>query len=333
MNIKTTLRNLFAAHVLAAFAAAPAQADEGDYQIQSISPNSIVVLSNGQDYTQLQGNSPAIIEAHVYLDVGVSGSIVSWWVEPEIWTGVGIATEVGGMWFSRHSESYPFGNRPNTVNKSVDLSVAAGTIEDEAVSMCNTIAAGLRHNGASNAQIFGQDRQAHFEVNLAHYQNLNGPGSNQLIFEAQDTVKLDVICKRHQPPATPGGSGGIAPRVDVLGSSLGLTEITTKTGTCQVRTSLQVQASVPNTQINYRYVHNGVPSQTYGAITDANGNFNVLRLWDIPKVPGTEVGWFEVEGVSATFKTNQSAYEMECQHTLGINSGNNDTPGRDVISR
>ena len=50
----------------------------------------------------------------------------------------------------------------------ISKSVAAGTIQDEAVSMCNTIAAGLRHNGASNAQIFGQDRQAHFEVTLAH---------------------------------------------------------------------------------------------------------------------------------------------------------------------
>jgi hypothetical protein len=333
MNLKTIVRNLLAANVIAAFAAAPAHADSADYQIQSISPNPIVVLSNGQNYTQIQDNSPVIIEAQVYLDVGVSGSIVSWWVEPEIWTGVGIATEVGGMWFSRHSESYPFGNRPNTVNKTVDLSVAAGTIQDEAVSMCNTIAAGLRNNGASNAQIFGQDRQAHFEVTLAHYQNLNGPGSNQLIVEGMVPMNLDVICNRYQPPATPGGGGGIAPRVDVLGSSLGLTEITTKTGTCQVRTSLQVQASVPNTQIDYRYVHSGVPSQTYGAITDANGNFNMLRLWDIPKRPGTEAGWFQVEGVSATFKTNQAAYEMECQHTLGIDSGNNDSPGRDVISR
>ena len=63
--------------------------------------------------------------------------------------------------------------------------------------MCNTIAAGLRHNGASNAPIFGQDRQAHFEVTLAHYQNLNGPGSNQLIVEGMVPMNLDVTCKRY----------------------------------------------------------------------------------------------------------------------------------------
>jgi len=89
-------------------------------------------LSNGQSYTQLQGNAPVIVETKVVLDVEVSGSIVSWWVQPEFQTGVGMATEVGGMWFSRHSESYPFGSRPNKVNKIVDLSVAASTLEDEA---------------------------------------------------------------------------------------------------------------------------------------------------------------------------------------------------------
>lgn len=77
MNLKTIVRNLLAANVIAAFAAAPAHADSADYQIQSISPNPIVVLSNGQNYTQIQDNSPVIIEAQVYLDVGVSGSIVS----------------------------------------------------------------------------------------------------------------------------------------------------------------------------------------------------------------------------------------------------------------
>jgi hypothetical protein len=290
-------------------------------------------LSNGQSYTQLQGNAPVIVETKVVLDVEVSGSIVSWWVQPEFQTGVGMATEVGGMWFSRHSESYPFGSRPNKVNKIVDLSVAASTLEDEAVSMCNTIASGLRFNGMSDAQIFGQDRQAHFNVSLAHDQNMNGPGSNQLVIEALPASRLDVICKRYTPPSLPGSNGGIASNIVIENATMTLMELPSKTGSCRVRTTLLVQSNKPNTQINYRYIHSGASSQTYGAITDQSGDFTVLRLWDIPKVQGPEIGWFQVQGVSANFATNQAAYEMECQSTFGIDSGSSDTPGRDIISR
>jgi hypothetical protein len=139
MKNAETLRALLAGGAIAALGATAAQADTASYEILSISPDPIVVLSNGQSYTQLQGNAPVIVETRVFLDVDVSGSIVSWWVQPAFQTGVGIATEVGGMWFSRHSESYPFGSRPNKVDKIVDLSVAASTLEDEAVSMCDTM--------------------------------------------------------------------------------------------------------------------------------------------------------------------------------------------------
>lgn len=319
---------------ISALGAGAAQADNVHFDLLSISPDPIVVVSNGQNYTQLQGNTPVIIETRAFLDVEVTGSIVSWWVQPSIQTGVGIATDVGGMWFSRHTESYPYGNRPDKVNKIIDLSVAASTLEDAAVSMCETIASGLRFNGMSNAQIFGQDRQAHFKVGLAHDQNLNVPGSNQIVIEGQPPVELGVICKAFAPPSLPGSNGGIASSLLIESAAISLMELPTKTGKCQVRTSLTVQSNKANTQINYRYVHSGgAISQTYGAITDQNGDFNVLRVWDIPKVQGTETGWFKVEGVSANFATNQAAYEMECQSTLGIDSGSSGTPGRDIISR
>lgn len=331
MKHTMTLKALIAAGLISTSGATSALADGGNIEILSINPGTLVVLSNGQDYTQLQGNAPVIIETKVLLDVDNVGSISSWWVQPYITTGVGIETEVGGMWFSRHSESYPFGSRPKIVNKTVDLSVAAGTLANHAVSMCNTIASGLRFNGASDAEIFGQDRHAHFNVFLDHDVDFNGAGSGNPVFESQGATELDVICKGFEPPVTPGTNGGFAPHLDVERTMLSLTELTSRTGACRVRTRLRVQTNLPNAQVNYRYLHSGgAKSETFGTVTDDDGNFTVVRTWNVPKGNGPETGWFQVEGVSTNFQTNQAAYEMECENSRGINRGGSDDPDRDI---
>lgn len=200
---KHTKSILIASLATLAFASGQALADTGSAQVTNATPKPIVVVSNGTEYTQVNGGELNISGKLIY-DGGTAGRVKSWEVWPEITTGFGIHQQVANTkTFGKLSQSYGLGNRPKTLNQNVNIKLNMSLVSSYALSMCNLQAASLRDQGMSNAQIFGQDRSVHFNVTLGRNVDASGAGSNKAIWEYSPPYKMPVTCARHQGASLP----------------------------------------------------------------------------------------------------------------------------------
>jgi len=190
--IRTTFKTAAAAMILAALSTS-AMADSGSGHVSNVSPNVWIVKSNGQDYTQIGHAGNATIQAKLVYDTGTAGRVKSWEAWPVIGGGV---NEVASTKFYRQFDSYGVGNRPKSLNKTLNFGIPFSMIEQKAVQMCNMQASGLRQSGMSDAQIFGQNRDLKIGVSLEFKVEATGSGSNNPVIEGTPPRQVTVRCAK-----------------------------------------------------------------------------------------------------------------------------------------
>ena len=164
------------AAMLMALVPSLASADSGHAYITGTNPTVLKVKSNGQAYTKLDLLGNFSVSAKLKFDTGVTGRIKSWKAEPVMINGYGIATPVQGTSAYKQSKSYSVGHRPKSINKNLVFSMPSSMIKNAAVAMCNWRANTLRDQGKSNQQIFSQNQEVHFNVQLKASVDSMGPG-------------------------------------------------------------------------------------------------------------------------------------------------------------
>lgn len=190
--IRTAFKTAAAAMILAA-AATSASADSASGHVSNVSPNVWVVKSNGQDYTQMGHAGNVTIQAKLVYDTGTAGRVKAWEAWPVI--GEGVHT-VAGTKFYRQFDSYGVGNRPKSLNKTLSFGIPFSMIEKKMVGMCNMQASGLRQNGMSNKQIFGQNRDMKIEVDLEFKVEASGAGAGNPLIEYSPPREVTVRCAK-----------------------------------------------------------------------------------------------------------------------------------------
>ena len=209
-TLKRNMHQVLGAAILAASALGinSAHADTGTGYLTSAAPVPWIVNSNGQNYTQFKTMGMVSINGKLKYDVGVAGGIKSWWAQPNVINGYSIASQVQGLAAYKKWQSYPFGSRPNTLNKNLDFSIPATVFQTNAVSMCNILANSLRNQGKSNQQIFSQDREVTFTASLDYGFDATGAGSGNPILEYSAPINIKVKCAKWSGPQVPTAPGG-----------------------------------------------------------------------------------------------------------------------------
>lgn len=289
-------------------------ADIGDVYVNGTNPTTIKVRSNGQAYTQIEPFGNLTIQARLNFDTGVVGTVKSWWAEPVMANGYGIATPVQGLGAYRQSKSYPAFSRPAFIGKNLVFSISSSNIRSGAVSMCNFQAGVLQGQGLSNEQIFGQDRYVKFDVWMVSSVDSTGAGSNYIQWQYRPAQALRVQCSKWQGTQIPTVGNDLMVPLQVNKATMQLKEIVTLGGTCKVATQTMIVTTQANAAIKYRFVHSGgKKSKVFTVKTKANKIAIVSRKWDVPNKPGIEQGWMQIVGVSPGFKSNKAQYSMRCK--------------------
>jgi hypothetical protein len=295
--------------------AAPALADSGEAYISSATPDPLVVLGDGQNYTKL--DTPIIgdflLKGRLKFEVGSVGGVKSWVAWPYIATGYGIFQEIEGLKTYKVSKSYGVGSRPDKIDKQIEFWIPYSVIEGFAVSMCQWKAHSLRDQGKSDAEIFAKTHEVSFDIDMRATVDSTGAGSGNQVWEAS-SFELPVRCQKWAGVQVPqGGNGGLADPFRVLTATLKLTEETTANGVCRVKTVTALRANRAGETIKYRFFHSsGKKSAVFSIKTEANKIAVINRSWDIPNEAGAESGWLWVEGVGTKFTTDKVTYGMEC---------------------
>ena len=318
----TTRRFRFAALTAAAMAAASGSAqaaDVGWLHFNGIGPDPIIVLSNGQEYTKIKQLGIFSISTQLHYDTGVAGRIKSYWVQPDIRLGFGIAAEIPGMSAFKVSKSYPVGSRPKEINKNVMLSVPFTSMAASVVGMCNLKASVLRSQGQGNQAIFSQNHDLSLKVSAKWDVDANGAGSGSPILEATGTNTVKVICQKWSGAQIPQGSGDIAAAARVEHATLKVLPQPTHNGSCKVKLTGLVRLNRANYTVKVQFEHStGSKSEVMSFQTAANKIGMVHRMVDIPKQPGQEAGWFKMNVISPTGGTTPVGYMMNCSDVGGF---------------
>ncbi|MCG6882296.1 MAG: hypothetical protein LJE62_00920 [Silicimonas sp.] len=305
---------LLAAAAATTFAGAAAQAatDIGNVDVLYVNPNAIQVSSNGQSYTKLKSFGNAEVGMRVEYTAGGLDRIISWKVWPEYKYGFGVSSLAVSLESHAASKSYDVFQRPKEVGKNAAVTFPGHLLEPSAVSMCNMMAASLRSQGKSNTQIFGQDREVHFNV-IANYQFQTNMGGEEL-FEVQMPKTQTVICKKWAGSQIPTGPQALANPLHVKKATMKLKEIALMNGTCAVELTTAISTNTAGATMKYRFKHSsGKLSPVFTTKTAGNKIAVVKHKWDVPNGAGAERGWMQLIGVSHDFKSNRARYRMQCQ--------------------
>ncbi len=318
--MNTYLKTAVAVAMVAGMAS-PALADFGSTYVTNFAPKPLVVKSNGQSYTKLDGGGLTNVQIKFEYDTGFSGRVKSWKVWPQMTTGIGIANDIGNLKTYGVGKSYGVGSRPKVVSKYVSANVPFATLAPHAVAMCNMLRDQLRGNGMSDKQIFSKDREVHFNAIAKYEVNATGPGapgSDGFFWEAQAPYKIKVRCAKWQGSQIPQAGAGLANPLHVLKATMNLQEQALMNGTCAVKLTTAISTNTAGATIKYRYVHSsGKKSPVFTTKTAANKIAVVTHTWDIPNGPGRERGMMRMEGVSPNFKSNLRKYRMNCKSAPG----------------
>lgn len=295
----------------------PAYADSGHAYINNSAPKPWVVLSNGQEYTKFDHIGMVTVAGKLIYDVGSVGGVKSYWAQPKIVNGYGIATNVVGMAAVKKSKSYSFGSRPNSINKNLAFSFPAATFANAARGMCNFLASNLRNQGKSNKFIFSKDRKVSFEASLDYNVNATGAGSGSPLFQAHPRFKIPVKCAKWNGAQGTGAANQFTTATRVIKATMKHQMIVTLGGTCKVKLTTAINTNKANAEIKFRYKsQSGKQSKIITTKTAANKIAVVVHTWDIQNGPsvfdGTKI-W--IDGKSPKFLSNKVSAYTECRES------------------
>jgi hypothetical protein len=290
---------------------APSFADEVDIYLTGVIPDEMTVLSNGSQYTGIQGSGLANIvgTASVELDAETAGRVKSW----KVWLALHNGAETLSLSHYAVGKSYSLGDRPKRVDRTEQVIVPQAAYQQWIVAQCNAMAQGLRNSGQGNTAIFGQDRSLKIEVSAGYDYDLTGAGSNNIIIEgAGSGPTFDVTCKKWPGMTAPVASGGLT--TGLVSAQLTVIETYGPSGVCMLKLSGVLESDNVNTKVSYRYEDDkGHKSGVYTATTDHSKTAFFSQEYKLDNNPdGPENGRVRVVGVNHSFASDWMPYSMNC---------------------
>ena len=292
------------AFIGSAFVALPALADTVEGDIATPLPT-YQVLSNGSSYHQVQGGAGAVAFS-VTADAEVAGQVTS--VRYDV-TAQAAGSAGGPYAFTPKFDVRTFSGK---FHKKETLAGSYQPAEAELVAACNNLADGLRAQGRSDGEIFGQDRQLAMDVSVAPSATFSGPSGfmdpPQLLTET-----TSITCLKW------GGAVGFAkpaPMKAVDGVSdahLTLIEQYGPSGMCEIILSGVITTTSADMEVRFQYEHyDGKKSNVETVTTDHSKTAMFSHKYTVPNQDGPEGGSVRMVGVSPSFTSNAAAYAMNC---------------------
>ena len=313
-------RHLLAAPLALALTGAlvgPATADDYDTTVVNLISKKFEVLSNGVSYTGVKGLANLVADVRIQIGTGTVGGVQSW----SLWLGIDPSDAPNNdLEFPSYkvSKSYPWYNRPDSVNRVERIVVPKAAWSDFVVAQCNAMAEELRQGGMGDQGIFMTDRK--LELAVVSHANVDtaGSGSGNIYNEADTWSQyktVDVICQKAPAPNVPQASGDFGvQQAQVVNKGLSIQELATLNGACKIRLDFWVTTDLKNAEVKYRYRDNdGKKSQVWTVNTGENRTATVSHWYDIPNGPGLDSGQVRAVGVSHEFQSAWTDYELDCK--------------------
>ncbi len=301
--------------------ATTAVADLGDISVNSYSPGTIDVSSDGNVYT---GPAIALVSLNaqlgVYLSAGDSGRVKSWkaWVKVKRESGAWIQFSND---FDSASYSIP---RPKTVNTVALVKVPFGTISPFATDQCNGLANGLRSAGLTNSQIFAQDRLLTFAIDGALSYEMSGiPGSSappEVAPPFSSMKKFYIKCKA-APAPPPSNPTRTVPDIEQVNLSVRGTSLIN--GVCKLNLSGVIVGKSANQQVKFRYKDDkGHQSNIHTVMTDHSKTAMFAHKYDLVGT-GPKHGKIHIDIEGENFNSAWKNYNVQCQANApgGVTTG------------
>ena len=302
-------------------------ADSGTIDVNSYSPGTIDVASNGANYT---GPSIPLIslnaQLRVRLNAGDSGRVQSW----KAWVKVKRST---GSWIQFSSDyddaSYSI-PRPKTVDTVAVVSVPYGAIAPFATAQCNGLATGLRAAGLTNSQIFAEDRILAFAIDGALSYEMSGvPGSSappevQPPFESMKKFYLNCKASPIVEPE-PTNPTRTVPNIEQV--TLLIQGVSLLNGTCKLNLSGVIVGKAAVQQIKFRYKDDdGHQSDIKTVITDHSKTAMFSHKYDLVGT-GPKTGKIHIDIEGENFNSGWKNYNVQCGANAPNGFSNGGTTG------
>ncbi|MEO3429225.1 hypothetical protein AAFN88_10235 [Pelagibius sp. CAU 1746] len=292
----------------------PARADSYSSEVTHLASPRLEVESNGSSYHSTNPLAKLAADVHLEIDTGFAGGVKSWTAF------LGLAREDGvRMWFQSFgkSKSYPWYDRPNSVNRTERLELPEYAWGAFVRTQCNELAGRLRAQGLPNSAIFGQDRKLVLGVVSSLDVNNSGPGSNGVFVAAvpwDSQKKVEVVCKKWPGAAIPQASTTLAaPPSKVVNKGLSIYEQYGVTGVCKIRLDGWITTDQKNATVKFRYKNQqGKQSQVWTVNTGESRTATFSHWYDIQNTEWAETGFVRMVGVSHNFRSEWAEYTMDC---------------------
>jgi hypothetical protein len=293
--------------VASAFSAPSALADTVKAEISTPLPT-YQVSSNGSSYHQVQGSIGSAAFS-VTADAEVAGQVTS-----VSYDALARATGAAGgpFVFTSQADARTFSG---TFHKVESLVGAYQPSPAELVAACNNLADGLRSQGKSDSEIFGQDRQLDLTITVAPDASFSGPSgfSNapQLVSET-----TSITCMEWAGAVGFAKPASITATDGVSDSHLTLIEQYGPSGMCEIILSGVITTTSANMEVRFQYEHfDGKKSEVRTVTTDHSKTAMFSHKYTVPNQDGPEGGSVKMVGVSPTFTSNTAAYSMDCSES------------------
>lgn len=209
-------------------------------------------------------------EAEFSIDSGVVGRVKSWKVYPAIdVTGVGLHS----LKLYAASKSYPVGNRPKHVHKTVAQLFPDVAVKNFAIQVCNQHRALLKNQGHSDHHVFNNEHKIATTV----WGHIDIDSTQGAVFAESFSQDGLIVCKKWQGSTVPT-AGDINAKPAIMKVTKAKLSISpayqSTTANCPVIVPLvaEFEATAPGT-LQFRFVSaHGKVSQTYNATIGAPTN-------------------------------------------------------------
>ncbi len=287
-------------------------ADWGAASISELDAATIEVASDGETYTSVEGNSPAIKgRIRMSLDAQEFGRVRSWAFWPSIQADGAQKKQFPEL---KSSKSYSLGDRPKKVKRDLPFSISRQSYKSYAVEACNQLASRLRNDlGRTNEQIFGEDRLLSVQVRAEVTWDMSGLANE--IPPAKEQVDPDSIGKPEIKDVTINcmkvPSPPVVPAVTGVAIIVHGYDPVNRGGQCQMRLKGAISSNIPNLDVTFRYVDGtGKESdlKTINTTADQSGSFE----HSYPFSPGHKTGKVRIVGENYNFASDWKDYDFEC---------------------
>ena len=274
----------------------------------------VEVVGNGESYTRMDGGS-VTFEAHIIATLKHrNGRIRSFRVVPEIMTTPPVRLDA--LAYSWH---YDVGDRPNSINRYVDIDVSASVMQTYAVATCNRHADALRAGGRTNSYIFGKTHTVNLRMRPLFTVDFRKGSSGRIISEAIShshgtVVGVTVKCLKWAGLQIPTPSNDLSDQPPVVKSiTLEIQDIVDIRGTCKIRLRGIIRTNRPNTKVRYRFKQYEQLSGILSVTTNNQSWAYYDHTFDVPyNEGGVETGQVQTIAVSPVGESSTETYWMEC---------------------